>query len=126
MGMLVKSRLIISCRGSSVSDATSENTQATPRPSRQEVTDVIQQLRAEVNEAISGRMMNSISAALQKVSAKPQESKPYRISDLIPRNWHGINQRESSEASCRTCTCESKRGQIKENRCLPGRERRQI
>ena len=55
---------------------------------RQEVADVIQQLRAEMNEAISGRMdmMNSTSTALQKVSAKPAESKPYRISDLIPRN----------------------------------------
>ena len=50
---------------------------------RQEVADVIQQLRAEVNEAISGRMdmMNSISAALQRVTAKSAESKPYRISD---------------------------------------------
>ena len=62
---------------------------------RQEVADVIQQLRAEVNEAISGRMdmMNSISAALQRVTAKSAESKPYRISDLIPRNWEGGNER---------------------------------
>ena len=45
---------------------------------RQDVADVIQQPRAEVNEAISGRMdmMNSISTALQKVSAKTAESKP--------------------------------------------------
>ena len=44
---------------------------------RQEVADVIQQLRAEVNEVISGRMdmMNSISAALRVTAA---ESKPYR------------------------------------------------
>ena len=50
----------------------------------QEVADLIQQLRAEVNEAISGRMdmLNSINAALQNVSARPAESKPYRISDL--------------------------------------------
>ena len=62
---------------------------------RQEVADVIQQLRAEVNEAISGRMdmMNSISAALQRMTAKPAESKPYRISDLIPRNWEGGNEK---------------------------------
>ena len=62
---------------------------------RQEVADVIQQLRAEVNEAISGRMdmMNSISTALQRVTAKSAESKPYRISDLIPRNWEGGNER---------------------------------
>ena len=136
-----------------MSDATSENTRATPRPStapaaaaaaataelcadmvipadfatyqqqlRQEVADVIQQLRAEVNDATSGRMdmMNSISTALQKVSAKPAESKTYRISDLIPGNWEGSSERESSEASCRTCSCGCKRGQIKENRCLSG------
>ena len=62
---------------------------------RQEIADVIQQLRAEVNEAISGRMdmMNSISAALQRMTAKPAESKPYRISDLIPRNWEGGNEK---------------------------------
>ena len=54
---------------------------------------MIQQLRAEVNEAISGRMdmMNSIDAALQRVTAKSAESKPYRISDLVPRNWEGGN-----------------------------------
>ena len=34
-------------------------------------------------------MMNSISAALQRVTAKPAESKPYRISHLILRNWEG-------------------------------------
>ena len=33
-----------------------------------------------------------ISTALQKVSAKPAESKPYRISDLIPRNWDGSKE----------------------------------
>ena len=62
---------------------------------RQEVADVIQQLRAEVNEVISGRMdmMNSISAALQRVTAKSAESEPYRISDLIPRNWEGGNEK---------------------------------
>ena len=50
---------------------------------------------AEVNEAISGRMdmLNSINTALQNVSARPAESKPYRISDLIPRNWEGSNEK---------------------------------
>ena len=53
---------------------------------RQEVADVIQQVRAEVNESTSGRMdmLNSINTALQSVSAKPTDSKPYRISDLFP------------------------------------------
>ena len=38
-------------------------------------------------------MMNSISAALQRVTAKSPESKPYRISYLIPRNWEGGNEK---------------------------------
>ena len=55
---------------------------------RQEVTYVMQQLRAEVNDTISGRLdvLNFINTALQIVSARPAETKPYRISDLIPRN----------------------------------------
>ena len=56
---------------------------------------MIQQLRAEVNEAISGRMdmLNSINTALQNVSGRPAESKPYRISDFIPRNWEGSDEK---------------------------------
>ena len=48
-----------------------------------------------MNDAINGRMdmMNNICAALQRVTAKPAESKPYRISDLIPRNWEGGNEK---------------------------------
>ena len=63
---------------------------------RQEVTDVMQQLRAEVNDTISGRMdmLNSINTALQNVSARPAETKPYRISDIIPRNWEDSNENE--------------------------------
>ena len=62
---------------------------------RQEVADVLQQLRAEVLEAISCRinMLNSSNTAIQKVSARPAESKPYQISDLIPRNWEGSNEK---------------------------------
>ena len=38
--------------------------------------DVIQQLRVEANESISGRMdmLNSINTALQKAEAKPMDS----------------------------------------------------
>ena len=61
---------------------------------RQEMADVIQQLRTEVNESINGRMdMSSISAAMKDVSAKTSDSKPYRISDLIPKNWVGSNEK---------------------------------
>ena len=44
-----------------------------------------------MNDAISGRMdmLNSINTALKNVSARPAENKPYRISDIIPRNWEG-------------------------------------
>ena len=60
---------------------------------RQEMADVIQQLRVEVNETVSGRIdkLNSINA----VSAKPLGSKPYRISDFIPRHWEGSNEKGS-------------------------------
>ena len=62
---------------------------------RQEVADVIQQLRSEMNEKVNGRMdmLNSINAAFQNVSMKANDSKPYRISDLIPRNWEGNNEK---------------------------------
>ena len=42
-----------------------------------------------MNEAISGRMdmLNSINTAPQNVSARPAESKPYRISGPHSRNW---------------------------------------
>ena len=62
---------------------------------RQEMTDVIQQLRTEMNETVNGRMdmLNSINNALQNVSKKTTDSKPYRISDLIPRNWEGSNEK---------------------------------
>ena len=62
---------------------------------RQEMTDVIQQLRTEMNETVNGRMdmLNSINTALQNVSTKTTDFKPYRISDLIPRNWEGSNDK---------------------------------
>ena len=62
---------------------------------RQEMTDVIQQLRTEMNETVHGRtdMLSSTNAAPQKVSAKTVISKPYRISDLIPRKWEGSNDK---------------------------------
>ena len=62
---------------------------------RQEMTDVVQQLRTEMNETVNGRMdmLNSINTALQSVSKKTTDSKPYRISDLIPRNWEGSNEK---------------------------------
>ena len=56
---------------------------------------MIQQWRVEVNETVSGRMdtLNSITTALQDVSARSTVSKPYRVSDLIPRNWEGSNDK---------------------------------
>ena len=65
-----------------------------PQP-RQEVADVMQQFRTEMNERINGRMdmMNTISAAMQGMSAKSSVFKPYKISDLIPRTWEGNNEK---------------------------------
>ena len=59
------------------------------------MTDVIQQLRTEMNDMVNGRMdmLTSINAALQNVSTKADNSKPYRISDLIPRSWEGNNEK---------------------------------
>ena len=59
------------------------------------MADVIQQLRTEMNERINGRMdmLNSISTAIQDVSMKTNDSQPYRISDLIPRNGKAIMRR---------------------------------
>ena len=56
---------------------------------RQEVAEVMQQLKAEMTGSINSRvdMLSSISTALQNVAAKPVDSKPYRISDLIPLHW---------------------------------------
>ena len=63
---------------------------------RQEVTDVIQQLRTEMNEKINSRMdmLNSISTAMQSMSVRPSDFKPYKISDLIPRSWEGKNEKK--------------------------------
>ena len=46
-------------------------------------------MRAEVNDTISVRMdmLNCINTTLKNSSARPAENKPYRIGDLIPRNW---------------------------------------
>ena len=61
---------------------------------RQEVAAVMQQLRVEITGPINGRvdMLSSINTALQNVGAKPVDSKPYRIIDLIPRSWEGNNE----------------------------------
>ena len=79
---------------------------------RQEMTDVIQKLRVEVNETVSGRMdvMNGIATSLQSVTAHTAP-KPYRISDLVPKNWEGSDDKgELRHFSCLTCTCGCKRG----------------
>ena len=59
------------------------------------MADGIQQLRTEMNERIYGRMdiLNSISTAIQNMSVKTNDFKPYKISDLIPRNWEGNNEK---------------------------------
>ena len=38
-------------------------------------------------------MLSSITTALQNVAAQPTDSKPCRISDLIPRCWAGSNEK---------------------------------
>ena len=46
--------------------------------------------------AINGRLdaISSISSAMQRLSAGPAETvKPYRIRDLIPKNWDGSHDK---------------------------------
>ena len=95
---------------------------------RQEVADVIQQLRAEANEAIGGRMdiLNSINAALQNVSARPAESKPYRISDLIPRNWEGSNEKGELRRHVGPALVDASMVRSRRADACQGRERRQV
>ena len=56
----------------------------------------MQQLIAEMAGAINSRvdMLSSINTARQNVAAKPVDSKPYRISDIIPRRWEGNEKGE--------------------------------
>ena len=70
---------------------------------RQEVADVIQQIRAEVNETISGKMdmLNSINAALQNVSSHTRSVTSFQESGKA------ATKKESSGASCRTCRFEA-------------------
>ena len=48
-----------------------------------------------MNETVNGRMdmLNSINTAHQNVSTETTDFKPYRISDFIPRNWEGSNEK---------------------------------
>ena len=62
---------------------------------RQDVAEVIQQLRVDMTGTTNSRidMLSSITAALQNVAGKPTDSKQYRISDLIPRSWDSSNEK---------------------------------
>ena len=61
---------------------------------RQVMTDVIHQVRSELDETVNGRshMLNGIVTALQRVTASPA-FKSQRTSDFIPRNWDGSNDK---------------------------------
>ena len=88
---------------------------------RQEKTDIIQQVRTELNETVNGRIdkLNSINIALRNVTTKAGPSKPYRTSHLTPRNWDGSDEKvENQTLHVRlVCVDASKRGQMKEKRC---------
>ena len=60
------------------------------------MADVIQQLSVEVNEAISGRvdMFQQLKHSTPGCVSKTKiDSKPYRVSDLLPINWEGSNEK---------------------------------
>ena len=52
-------------------------------------------LFTDMNETVDGKIdvMSSINTSLQNESATPAASKPNRITDLIPRNWEGSNDK---------------------------------
>ena len=63
---------------------------------RQELADSLQRVREEMHTAINGRLdaISSIPSAIQRLSTGPAEtSKPYRISDLIPKSWDGSHDK---------------------------------
>ena len=81
------------------------------------MADEIQQVRNELNETANGRldMLNGIATALQRVTANAA-SRPYRISDLIPR--HGGSSNDKGEfRHFMTCTCGCKHGLKKQRQC---------
>ena len=83
---------------------------------RPKMADVIQQVRNELDETVNGRidMSNGIATALQRVSANPSASKPYRISDVIPRKLGGQQrQGRSPTLHARPALVDSKRGLMK-------------
>ena len=61
----------------------------------QEVADVMQHPRVEMTGTIncSVDMLSRINTALQHVAANPGDSKPFRVSDLIPWSWEGNNEK---------------------------------
>ena len=76
----------------------------------------MQQLRAEMTGTINSRvdMLSSVDTALQNIAAKPGDSKPYRISDLIPRKLGRTTMRKANfEVSFQICTCGCRRGRTK-------------
>ena len=63
---------------------------------RQEIADSLQRVREEMHTPINGRLdaINSISSAMQRLSAGPAETAmPFRISDLIPKSWGGRHEK---------------------------------
>ena len=87
---------------------------------RQDMTDVIQQLRVEVNETVTGRkdMLNSTNTALQKISAKQRRPSHTESVTFFQETSKAATTEDNFDSSCRTCTCGCKRGQTKEKHCL--------
>ena len=73
---------------------------------RQEVADVMQQLRVEVTGTINSRVdMLNINAALPTVTTKRNDSKAHPISDIIQGAGKAATKKKYFEDSCQTWTC---------------------
>ena len=91
---------------------------------RQEVADVTQQPRAEVNEAISGRYGHVEQYQLQRSRTnQPDQQSPSHIESVTSFRETGkaAMKSESSGALCRTLALgDASMVKIKDSRCLPG------
>ena len=81
-----------------------------------EVEEIMQQVRAEMAETVSGRidMLSSVNTALRNASVKPLSQSHTESATSSREIRKAAKLRNNFEISCRTCTCGCKRGQVKE------------
>ena len=64
---------------------------------RQELADAVVQIRNEMRNEVNGRLdlLNSMTTAILNIAtASSNGTRPHKISDLIPKNWEGSNEKD--------------------------------